>query len=89
MMDRIKVTVSREDGSPICLAASEVTPDFITDVAPILIVKKDGGTVETIIGNIDTLLEFTARQLEGLGVQERRLFCEAYGINFYSTQNND
>lgn len=88
-MDRIKVMVSREDGSPICRRESEVTPDFITDVAPIMIIKKDGSTVERTMGGIDMLLEFTVQQLEGLGVQERRLFCEAYGINFYSTQKND
>ena len=79
MMDKIKVMVSREDGAPICAEAGERSI-FLTEQSPILIVRKDGGAVETVAGGIQTLLEFTARQLEGLSVQERRKLCEAYGL---------
>lgn len=76
----IKLAVSREDGSPIYAGAPDPYSMFLTDVCPLAIVKKDGGTVEAVSGDIYTLLEFTARQLEGLGVRERRNLCDTFGL---------
>ena len=45
-----------------------------------LIVKKNGGTVETVSGGILTLMEFTARQLQSLGVKEQRDLCDTFGL---------
>jgi len=88
MMDRIKVTISQEDGKPVCPGASEPETMFLTDESPFLIVRKDGGTVETFAGSIGGLLEFTIRQLEGLEVLQRQQFCEAFGLKFQHSQKN-
>lgn len=48
MLDKVKVTISREDGSPICPLTTENYPIFLTDDIPFLVIRKDGGTVETV-----------------------------------------
>ena len=80
MMDRIKVTVSREDGSPVFAEASEPYSVLLADNHPFAIVMKDGGTVRAVSGGLYTLLEFTAEQLDGLGIQERRELCDTFGL---------
>lgn len=79
----IQVTVSREDGKPICTGAGQHTV-LLTDQNPVLIIKKDGGTVETFSGGIFELLEFTIGQLEGMGVRERNDIYKAFGLDFNS-----
>lgn len=80
MLERIKVVVTREDGKPIC-AGSGGSVYFLTDQTPMLIVKKDGGTVEMFsTGSMSSLLEYTVRQLEGLGVKERNELYSAFGL---------
>ena len=79
-MEKIKVIISREDGSPICRKEAELAPLILTDENPFLIIWKNGGTVETASGHIPTILEFATRQLEALGVQERRQLRETFGL---------
>ena len=79
-LDKVKVTVTREDGSPICRHAPETTPDFLTDRDPILIITKNGDTVETISGGAFELLEFAVRQLEEVGLEERCKLYACFGL---------
>lgn len=80
MLERIKVTVTREDGKPICAEAG-ISVTYLTDQTPMMIVRKDGGTVEMFSTNcMASLLEFTVRQLEGLGVKERNELYAAFGL---------
>lgn len=79
-MEKIKVTVAREDGKLIHAGSGEDV-NYLTDQNPVLIVRKDGGTVETFSpGGMFDLLQFTVRQLEGLGVKERNELYEAFGL---------
>lgn len=70
-MKIVKVTITKENGDPICTEAGK-DAYLLTDKSPILIARKNGGTVETVCGDITALLEFTARQMKTLGVQQRR-----------------
>lgn len=84
MLEKIKVTVTKEDGKPICAEAGEGV-SFLTDQNPVLIVKKDGRTVETFSpGGVFDLLQFTVRQMESLGVKERNELYEAVGLQTFS-----
>ena len=87
-MDKIKVTISREDGNPICSAEAEPEPFFVTDADPILIVRKDGGTVETFSGGVSERLAFTVRQLEGLGIEERYELCSLFSLEFDNSRHD-
>lgn len=83
MSEKFKVTVSRADGKPVFARADKDTV-FLTDQSPLLIVKKDGGTVETVCGDITALLEFTARQLETLDSRQRHELPGLFGLEFHS-----
>lgn len=48
MLDKVKITITREDGSPICPLAQEPITVFLTDDIPFLVIRKDGGTVESV-----------------------------------------
>lgn len=48
MLDKVKVTLTREDGSSICPLSQEPTTVFLTDNIPFLVIRKDGGTVEAV-----------------------------------------
>lgn len=82
-MEKNKVTVTREDGKPINAESGEWV-NYLTDQTPVLIVKKDGGTVEVFsTGSISSLLEFTIRQMEDLGVKERNELYSVFGLEFH------
>ena len=57
MLDKVKVTITREDGSPICGLAQEADTVFLTDAAPFLLVRKNGGTVEAYAGDLQSTAE--------------------------------
>lgn len=52
MKDKVKVTITREDGSPICVLTPEPDTVFLTDDAPVLLIRKTGGTVEMFSGDM-------------------------------------
>lgn len=54
MLDKVRVTVTREDGTPICGQAGEDVR-FLTDTAPVLVLRKDGGSVEAFSGDLCSL----------------------------------
>lgn len=83
MSEKFKVTVSREDGKPV-FAGADKDAMFLTDQSPLLIVKKNGGTVETVCGDITALLEFTAQQLDLLGVRRSQALCRRVCMEFHS-----
>lgn len=84
MLEKVKVTVTttREDGSPICSLNPNPEPDvfLLTDDAPILVVRKDGGTVEIHSGGVASLLEFTLAALDQLDAAVRDALCDSYGL---------
>lgn len=47
MLDKVKITITREDGSPICPLVPEDNHIFLTDDDHFVVIKKDGGSVET------------------------------------------
>ena len=85
MLEKIKVSISREDGTPVCPGMPDPDHIFLTDASSFLIVKKDGGTAEAVSGDISALLEFAARQLEALSAKESRELCEVVGLEFHPT----
>lgn len=82
MLEKVKVTVTttREDGSPLCRLNPGPDVFFLTDDTPILIVRKDGGTVETRTGGVASLLEFTLLALDQLDAAVRDALCDSYGL---------
>ena len=80
MLDKVKVTISREDGSPICGLVQEPEVHFLTDNTPFLVVKKDGETVESAAVSVSGLLEFTLAALDGLSAAVRDALCDSYGL---------
>ena len=44
--ERIKVTISREDGSPVFSHDSAAIEEYLTDDAPVLVIRRDGGALE-------------------------------------------
>lgn len=84
MLEKVKVTVTstREDGSPICRLNPNPEPDVVllTDDAPILVVRKDGGAVELHTGGIASLLEFTLAALDQLDAAVRDALCDSYSL---------
>lgn len=51
MLDKVNVTITRKDGSPICGLVPKPDPIFLADDAPFLLVRKNGGTVESYTGD--------------------------------------
>lgn len=69
MLDRVKVTITREDGGPICGLAGAELVEHLTDEAPVLVLRKSGGTVETYSGELPSVLDMLSEWTEG---QERK-----------------
>lgn len=63
MLNKIKVTITREDGTPVCEQAGEDVK-FLTDSAPVLVLRKDGGTVEAFSGDLHSLSELLRELLQ-------------------------
>lgn len=60
--ERIKVTISREDGAPLFDRDQSPESVILTEAAPILIVYRDGRTLRTACGDVPWAREF----VEGL-----------------------
>ena len=60
--ERIKVTISREDGGPLFDYEQTAKAQYLTEAAPVLIVMRDGGTLQTWWGSLQDALDF----IEGL-----------------------
>ena len=56
--ERIKVTISREDGSPVF--SREETPQTLCldEAAPVLVIVRDGGTLRTAQGDLHEIFDF-------------------------------
>lgn len=64
-MERIKVTISRESGDPIFPEAGAPKPMFLDDSCKFMVIKKNGGTVESLAASsLFDLLEFIERELK-------------------------
>ena len=62
--ERIKVTISREDGSPVFSHDNTAIVEYLTDDAPVMVIRRDGGALETICGNIYSVGEMVQELLE-------------------------
>lgn len=83
MLDKVKITITREDGSPICALVPEEDPIFLTNDDHFLVVKKNGGTVETRLVYVSDLLELTLAELDKLPAADKKAICEGYGVKVY------
>lgn len=80
MLDKVKVTITREDGSPICGLTSEKETVFLTNDSQYFVARKKGGTVETWEVGVSGLLELTLAALDELDAAARKAICEGYGM---------
>ena len=60
--EKIKVTISREDGSPVFSREEAPQVLHLDEAAPVLVVVRDGGTLRTAQGDLHEMLDF----IEGL-----------------------
>ena len=60
--ERIKVTISQEDGSPVFSRDEVPQVEHLTEAVPVLVVVRDGGTLRTFQGGLQEAFEF----IEGL-----------------------
>lgn len=65
MLDRVKVIITREDGSPICGLAGAELVEYLSDEAPVLVLRKTGGTVEAFSGELPGVLDMLSEWAEG------------------------
>ena len=56
--ERIKVTISQEDGSPVFVYAQTPQVLYLDEAAPALVIMREGGTLGTFHGSIQTVLDF-------------------------------
>lgn len=80
MLDKAKITITREDGSPICGLAPEKDTISLTDDDQFLVIKKNGGTVETRLVYVSGLLELTLAALDELDTTAQKAICDGYGV---------
>ena len=79
-MEKIKVTISRENGEPISLEAGTPGPMFLDDRCKFMVIKKDGETVESLAtSSLFDLLEFIERELKQAKPTERESLRKAFG----------
>ena len=60
--ERIKVTISREDGSPVFSRDEGPQVLRLDEAAPVLVIVRDGGTLRTAHGDLHEMFDF----IEGL-----------------------
>ena len=60
--EKIKVTISREDGDPLFSRDQDSQVEHLSEAAPILVVLLDSGTIRTMQGDLHSALDF----IEGL-----------------------
>ena len=80
MLDKVKITITREDGSPICSPAPEENAVFLTDDTRFFVARKDSETVETWSADVSGLLELTLAALNELDAAARKAICDSYGV---------
>ena len=83
MLDKVKVTITREDGSPICGQAPEANTAFLTDDTRFFVARKDRETVETWSVDASGLLELTLAALNKLDAAAQKAICDGYGITIH------
>ena len=60
--EKIKVTISREDGGPLFDRDQGTQVGHLMEAAPVLVLVRDGGTLRTHSGDLHSALDF----IEGL-----------------------
>lgn len=83
MLDKVKVTITREDGSPICGLAPEANTTFLTDDTRFFVARKDRKTVETWSVDVSGLLELTLAALNKLDAVAQKAICDGYGVTIH------
>ena len=70
---RQKVTISREDGSPIFSRDQTAHVEYLTEAAPILLIRRGGGSIETLSGGASWVCDMLRELLERDREIEREL----------------
>ena len=61
---QLKVTISREDGSPIFNQDQEIIVEHLTGAAPVLAIRRNGGSIERIGGDASWVYDMLQGVLE-------------------------
>ena len=56
--ERIKVTISREDGSPVSVYAQTPQVLYLDKAAPALVIMREGGTLRVMQSDLNGILDF-------------------------------
>lgn len=83
MLDKVKVTITREDGSPIYGQDPEANTAFLTDDTQFFVARKDRETVETWSVDVAGLLELTLAALNELDAAAQKAICDGYGVTIH------
>lgn len=62
--ERVKVTISLDDGRALFGLDWDPQTVYLTEAAPVLIVRRNGGTVETVAGDAASAVKFLREVLE-------------------------
>lgn len=58
MLEKVKVTISREDGGPLFSRDEAPVVEHLTDTSPVLVVLLDSGTLRTMQGDHQSAVDF-------------------------------
>ena len=56
--EKVKVTISREDGGPLFSRDESTQVVILTEAAPVLVIVRDGGTLRTYQGDLQNAADF-------------------------------
>ncbi len=83
MLDKVKITITQEDGSPICGLGQEGGTVYLSENTRYFVAKKTGGTVETWSVDVSGLLELALAALDELDASAKKAICDGYGVKIY------
>ena len=58
MLDKVKITISREDGGPLFAHDESAWVQYLTEDAPVMVIVRDGGTLRTMQGDQQSAVDF-------------------------------
>jgi len=83
MLNKVKITITREDGSPICGLGQEGDTIYLSEDVRYFVAKKTGETVETWSVDVPGLLELALAALDELDAAAQKAICDGYGVKIY------
>ena len=58
MLDKVKVTISQEDGGPLFDWDDSPMVQDLTEAAPVMVIVRDGGAILTMQGDQQSAVDF-------------------------------